>query len=171
MAATKTQFALKFFTALSILLHSGFLSNLRLPWKQSLPWIHCIGYIFFIIQEFWATCAWPENRDCPEIFQDKGAADPPPRTPMGLCNPKIVRKCVRFIKVRIGTFYVDQTSRLTFFYSYATLSLISRFSSSSLLHFRVTLWQRWANYDPRAACGPQGSHMCIDSTYLESTLK
>jgi len=27
---------------------------------------HCI-YIFFIIQDFWATCACPENRICPEL--------------------------------------------------------------------------------------------------------
>jgi len=78
-----------------IFYHSGFLSNLPLPWKQSLswihcieciffiiqyfwatcpfhekqrvPWIHCIEYIFFIIQDFWATCACPENRGYPEF--------------------------------------------------------------------------------------------------------
>ena len=75
-------------------LHSGFLNNLRLPWKtecalnslteciffiiqdfwatcacaESCPEIfHCFE-IFFIIQEFWATCACPENRDFPENF-------------------------------------------------------------------------------------------------------
>ena len=45
-------------------LHSGFLSNLRLRWKTE---FHCFE-IFFIVQEFWATCACPENRVCPEIF-------------------------------------------------------------------------------------------------------
>ena len=35
--------------------------------KQILPWIHCIGYIFFISQDFWATCACPESRVCPEF--------------------------------------------------------------------------------------------------------
>jgi len=73
---------------------SGFLINLRLPGKQSLPdnfhcieytfciqdfwatcacpekqtvpWIHCIAYIFFIFQDFWATCPCPENRVWPE---------------------------------------------------------------------------------------------------------
>jgi len=54
------------FTVLKYFYHSGFLSNLRLPWKQSLPWIHYIEYTFFIIQDFWATCACPENRVCPE---------------------------------------------------------------------------------------------------------
>jgi len=48
------------------------------PEKQNVPWIHCIEYIFFIIQDFWATCA------CPESFQAGGAAAPrpPPRTSM-----------------------------------------------------------------------------------------
>jgi len=77
-------------------LRSGFLSNLRLPWKtecalnslieciffiiqdfgatcacaekQSCPEIFHWIEIFFIIQEFWATCACTENRNCPEIF-------------------------------------------------------------------------------------------------------
>jgi len=67
-----------------IFCHSGFLSNLRLPCKQSLPWIHCIEYILFIIQDIWTTCACPENRVCPEIFQDRGAATPP--------TPRLVRQ-------------------------------------------------------------------------------
>jgi len=49
------------------LLYSVFLSNLRLPWKQS-----CLAFtvlnIYFYIQDFWATCACLENRACPEIF-------------------------------------------------------------------------------------------------------
>ena len=53
------------------------LSTLSLPWKQRLPWIHCIEYILFIIQDFWATCACPENRVCTEIFQDRGGGRPP----------------------------------------------------------------------------------------------
>jgi len=53
-------------------LHSGFLSNLRLRWKTE---FHCFE-IFFIVQEFWATCACPENRICHEIFQD-GRRQPP----------------------------------------------------------------------------------------------
>ena len=48
-----------------------------LPWKQSLPWIKCIEYAFFIIQDFWTTCACPENRVCPENFQDRGGGRPP----------------------------------------------------------------------------------------------
>jgi len=49
------QSALKF-------LHSGFLSNLRLPWKQSASWnFHCIEYSFYI-QDFWANCACPETK-------------------------------------------------------------------------------------------------------------
>ena len=93
----KTEFALKYFTVLnifftfrilsnlrlpwktelpgkfslywiSIFYHSVLLSNLRLPWKTELPWIHCIENIFFIIQDFWATCACSEKQSCPENF-------------------------------------------------------------------------------------------------------
>ena len=56
------------FTVLKYFYHSGFLSNLRLPWKQGLPWIHCIEYIFFIIQDFWANCACPEKHELPWYF-------------------------------------------------------------------------------------------------------
>ena len=51
--ALKTEFALKFFTVLNI--------------------------YFFIFPDFWATCACPENRVCPEIFQAGGR--PPPHPP------------------------------------------------------------------------------------------
>jgi len=37
------------------------------PEKQSVPWIHCIEYIFFIIQDFWATCACLEKQSLPWI--------------------------------------------------------------------------------------------------------
>jgi len=49
--------------------HSGVLSKLRLPWKTELPWnFHCIEYVFFIIQDFWATCACPEKQSLPWKF-------------------------------------------------------------------------------------------------------
>jgi len=85
--ALKNRVALKIFTV-NIFYHSGFWSNLRLPWKQSLSWIHCSEYIFFIIQDFWATCACPENRVCPKNFKDRGAAAPPraPRSPASYAN-------------------------------------------------------------------------------------
>jgi len=106
----KSEFALKMFTELNIIFtfrifeqlvlalknrvclerfpciantfcHSGFLSNLHLPWKQNCPWIfHCIE-IFFIIQDFLATCACTENRDCPENVQARVGGRPPPDTP------------------------------------------------------------------------------------------
>jgi len=89
--------ALEFFTALKYFYHSGFLSNLRLPWKTELPWnlslygiyfLHSellnnlslpwktegalkfftIMNIFFIILEFWVTCACPENRVAREFL-------------------------------------------------------------------------------------------------------
>ena len=75
---------------------SGFLSNLRLPWKTRVyaEFLHCIEIflsfrifdqialalknrvcpeftvlnIYFYHSEFWTTCACPENRVCPEIF-------------------------------------------------------------------------------------------------------
>jgi len=49
-------------------LHSGFWAICACPEKQSLPWIHCIEYIFFINQDFWATCACPEKQSCLEFF-------------------------------------------------------------------------------------------------------
>jgi len=48
------------------------------PEKQSRPGIfHSIEYVFFIIQDFWATSGCPENRVCPENFQARGAAARP----------------------------------------------------------------------------------------------
>jgi len=88
--ALKTEFALKIFTVLNILFtfrifeqlllalknkecpefvlnslysfyHSEFWTTCACPEKQSLPWIHCIKYIFFCHSEFWTTCACPEK--------------------------------------------------------------------------------------------------------------
>ena len=52
-----------------IFYYFGFLSNLRLPWKSegALKFFAVLN-IFFIIQDFWATSACPENRVCPGIF-------------------------------------------------------------------------------------------------------
>jgi len=49
--------------------YSGFLSNLRLPWKteRALKFFAILN-IFFIILEFWVTCACPENRVTLEFF-------------------------------------------------------------------------------------------------------
>jgi len=41
----KTNFALNIFTAWKYFYLSGFLSKLRLPWKQSLPWIFQAGRV------------------------------------------------------------------------------------------------------------------------------
>jgi len=113
-ACPEKQCCLKFFTLLRCFYHSWYLSNLRLPCKQSfaLKIFTVLKYflsfrifeqlalalknrvalkfftvlkMFFIIQDFWATCACPENSVCREIFQDGGAAAPaPPRTPISL---------------------------------------------------------------------------------------
>ena len=66
-ACPKNKIALKIFTVLKYIFHSGFLSNLRLPWKTELPWSFSMYGNVFIIQDFWATCACPENRVCPEF--------------------------------------------------------------------------------------------------------
>ena len=54
--------ALKFFTVLNMFFtfrsFEQFAFGLK---KQRVPWIYCIEYAFFIIQDFWATCACPEN--------------------------------------------------------------------------------------------------------------
>jgi len=49
--------------------HSGFLSNLRLPWKTegALKFFAAFD-IFFIVQEFWVTCACPEKQRVPWNF-------------------------------------------------------------------------------------------------------
>jgi len=83
--ALKTEFALNSLYWIYIFYHRGFLSNLRLPWKTELPWSFSLYGNVFIIQDFWATCACPENRVCPEIFQDRG---------LRLC-PKGVRLCLQ----------------------------------------------------------------------------
>jgi len=62
------QRCLKFFTVLSILLHSEVLSNFPSPWKTACALkIFTVLNIFFIVQDFWATYACPENRVCPEF--------------------------------------------------------------------------------------------------------
>jgi len=49
-------------------IHSGFLSNLRLPWKTELPRNFSLYGIYFYIQNFWPTCACPEKQSSPDIF-------------------------------------------------------------------------------------------------------
>ena len=101
----KTEFALEFFTVLNILFTFRLFEQLTLALKNRgcpeftvlnvyflLFWIleqlalalknrGCLGIlhsieIYFIIQEFWATCACPENRVFPEIFQSRGGGPP-----------------------------------------------------------------------------------------------
>jgi len=55
-----------------IFFHSGFLSYLR--WKTKLPWNFSLFWNIFYYSAFWATCACPENRICPEIFQAGGGS-------------------------------------------------------------------------------------------------
>jgi len=54
--------ALKFFTVLNMFFTFRSFEQFALALKkQRVPWIYCIEYAFFIIQDFWATCACPEN--------------------------------------------------------------------------------------------------------------
>jgi len=62
----KIRVALKIFTVLNIFYHSGYLSNLHLPWKQSLPWNFPLYWIYFSILDFWATCSCPEKQCVPD---------------------------------------------------------------------------------------------------------
>jgi len=49
--------------------YSGFLSNLRLPWKtESALKFFALLNIFFVILKFWVTCTCPENRVTLEFF-------------------------------------------------------------------------------------------------------
>ena len=44
------------------LVFQDFWATCACPEKQSVPWIHCIGYIYiFNHSEFWTTCACPEK--------------------------------------------------------------------------------------------------------------
>jgi len=53
----------------NIFYHSGFLSNSRVPWKQSFPEnFHGIEHTVYIIKGFWATCTWPKEQSRPETF-------------------------------------------------------------------------------------------------------
>ena len=65
--------------------HSKFWTTCDCPGTQSFPWIFHCNEILFTFQDFWATCARPENRVCPDFFQTRGGGrppDPPPRTPL-----------------------------------------------------------------------------------------
>jgi len=48
-------------------LHSGFLSNLHLPWNTEFALNSLYWRYIFIFQDFWATCTCPENRVCPDF--------------------------------------------------------------------------------------------------------
>jgi len=67
---------------LNILLSFWIFEQLALALKkQSCPGIfRCVEYVFFIIQDIWATSACPENTVCPEIFQAWMGGRHPPTT-------------------------------------------------------------------------------------------
>jgi len=45
-----------------------FWTTCNCPEKQSVPWIYCIEYTFFIVHDFSAACACSEKQSCPENF-------------------------------------------------------------------------------------------------------
>ena len=79
--ALKNRVALKFFTVLKnfFIIHE-FWATCACPENRVCPEIFHWIEIFFIIQEFWATCPCPENRICPENFQASWR-QPPRRHP------------------------------------------------------------------------------------------
>jgi len=65
----QTECALNSLYWIYLFYHQGFFSNSRLPENQSSPEnFHSVEYIFFIIQDFWATCACPEKQILPWNF-------------------------------------------------------------------------------------------------------
>jgi len=77
--------ALEFFTVLNMLFTFRIFEQLPLALKnRGCPGIFHCTEIFFIIQDFWATCGCPENRVFPEIFQTREGGRPPP-------TPRLVR--------------------------------------------------------------------------------
>ena len=69
--ALKNKFALKIFTVFNTHFTFRLFEQLSLAPRNSVcPEIfHCIEYMLFIIQDFWATCACPEKQSCTEKFQ------------------------------------------------------------------------------------------------------
>ena len=77
--------------------HSGFLSNLRLPWKTDLIWNSSLYWNIFIIQDFWATYVCPEIFHCIEYtfyIQDFSAAC---ACPEKQCALNSLTECIFFI--------------------------------------------------------------------------
>ena len=115
----KTEHALKFFTALKYFLYFRICEQLALALKNRVcpELIHCSEYLlfiiqsfeqfafalknrvcskifpcielFFIIQDFWASCACPENRVCPEFFKPGGR--PPPWPPASYATARRIK--------------------------------------------------------------------------------
>jgi len=106
-ACPKKQFVLKFFTVFNVALH--FWATYACPEKQSVPWIHCIEYIFvsfrilnnlrlpckteFTLKFFTALKYFLSFRIFEQLelalktefalkFSSQGGAPPPPRTPL-----------------------------------------------------------------------------------------
>ena len=78
--ALKTEFSWIHCIECIFFIIQDFWATFTCPEKHDLPWYFSLYWNIFIIQDFWACCACTENRVCPENFQDRGTAAPPPPT-------------------------------------------------------------------------------------------
>ena len=153
--ALKIEFALNSLYWIYIFYNSGFLSNMRLPWKHDLHWIHSIEYIFLIIEDFWATCTCSEKHELPwnvslywiYIFHHSGF----------LSNLRLPWKT----RVALISF-----SELKYFYH-------SRFLSNLRLPWKIRValkcslyWNIFIIQDLWATCACPESRPCIEITVL-----
>jgi len=64
----KTELPWNFSLCWNVFIFQDFWATCACPEKQSVSWIHCIEYIFLIIQNFEQLALALKNRVCPEIF-------------------------------------------------------------------------------------------------------
>jgi len=74
----KTRVALKCFTVLKYFYHSGFLSNLRLPWKQSLPEFTVLNVYFLSFKIFEQLALALKTGFALKFFKTGGGRPPDP---------------------------------------------------------------------------------------------
>ena len=66
------------FTVLNVdFLYSGFLSNLRLPWKTELPWNFSLSWNIFHYSGFLSNLRLPWKQSLPWNFSSPGGGRPP----------------------------------------------------------------------------------------------
>jgi len=60
-----------------LLSHSGFLSNLRLPWKQIVTWNFSLYWIYFLHSRFLSNLCLPWKQSLPWNFSIRSGGSPP----------------------------------------------------------------------------------------------